>query len=68
MKVRELYLGLAAPHGFRQGFINAWSHGNRQAWCLQAAAVRFLGISREALGNLWWLSNNPEIANFNTGP
>jgi len=34
---------------------------------VRAAAVRFLGISRGALGNLWWLSNNPEIANFQTG-
>ncbi|KAK9827295.1 hypothetical protein WJX81_001582 [Elliptochloris bilobata] len=31
------------------------------------AAMRFLGVSREALGNLWWLSNNREIANFKTG-
>jgi len=34
---------------------------------VRAAAVRFLGISRGALGNLWWLSNNPEIANYQTG-
>ena len=34
---------------------------------VRAAAVRFLGIQRGALGNLWWLSNNPEIANFQTG-
>ena len=35
---------------------------------LQAAAVQFLGISRETLGNLWWLSSNPDVANFKTGP
>lgn len=34
-----------------------------------AAAVRFLGgsITHESVGNLWFLSNNPEIANFQTG-
>ena len=34
-----------------------------------AAAITFLGgpIKREALGNLWWLSNNPEVATFASG-
>ncbi|EIE20138.1 hypothetical protein COCSUDRAFT_57865 [Coccomyxa subellipsoidea C-169] len=33
------------------------------------AAVRFLGgsITHQSVGNLWFLSNNPEIANFQTG-
>lgn len=33
------------------------------------AAISFLGggITPEALGNLWWLSSNPSIANFSTG-
>ncbi|BDA45383.1 hypothetical protein COCOBI_07-1700 [Coccomyxa sp. Obi] len=33
------------------------------------AAVRFLGgsITHQSLGNLWFLSNNPSIANFETG-
>lgn len=34
-----------------------------------SAAVRFLGgsITHQSLGNLWFLSNNPSIANFETG-
>lgn len=32
-----------------------------------AAAIRFLGIAPQAIGNLKFLAANPEIANFETG-
>lgn len=32
-----------------------------------AAAMSFLGIDAGNIGHLWYLSNNPAIANFETG-
>jgi hypothetical protein len=33
-----------------------------------AAAIKLLGsITRDNIGNMWFLSNNPDIANFQTG-
>ena len=32
-----------------------------------AAAMSFLGIDAGKIGHLWYLSNNPAIANFETG-
>ena len=67
MKVRDVLLGACCPAKLSPGNL-PWCHAFSQGCWLQAAAVRFLGISREALGNLWWLSSNSDIANFKTGP
>ena len=40
------------------------------ALLLLAAAVRLLGgigITPAAIGNMWWLSSDPALANFKTG-
>ena len=29
--------------------------------------MRFLHVPEEAIGNLWWLSPNPQVANFESG-
>ena len=35
---------------------------------LSAVAVQFLaGVPGESIPNMWWLTNNPDIANFETG-
>ena len=32
-----------------------------------AAAMSLLGIDAAEIGNMWYLSNNPAVANFDTG-
>ena len=34
---------------------------------LSAAAMSLLGIDAAKIGNMWYLSNNPAVANFDTG-
>lgn len=36
-----------------------------KGWC--AAAMSFLGIDAAKIGHMWYLSNNPATANFDTG-